>query len=76
MGPHFEGTNIPRQNFKPLTGDSERTKMAANNILKIKTTRFPDYIYNLDPERYKKDKNKILKIEKAQKKKKSKKRNA
>jgi len=43
--------------------------MAANNILKIKTTRFPDYIYNLDPERYWKDRNKILKIEKAKKKK-------
>jgi hypothetical protein len=50
--------------------------MAANNILKIKTTRFPDYIYNLDPERYKKDKNKILKIEKAKKDKKKKKRTA
>ena len=22
--------------------------MAANNIIKVKTTRFPDYIYNLD----------------------------
>ena len=54
--------------------------MAANNILKIKTTRFPDYIYNLDPERYKDKKNLILKIEKAMKernkKKKNKKRNA
>ena len=39
--------------------------MAANNILKIKTSRFPDYIYNLDPERYKDMKNKILKIRKA-----------
>lgn len=38
--------------------------MEANNILKIKTTRFPDHLYNLDKERYKKDKNKILKIEK------------
>jgi len=37
----------------------------ANNILKIKTSRFPDYIYNLDPERYKDMKNKILKIRKA-----------
>lgn len=50
--------------------------MAANNILKIKTSRFPDYLYNIDPERYKDKKNKILKIEKAQKKKKTKKRNA
>ena len=52
--------------------------MAANNILKIKTTRFPDYIYNLDPERYKDKKNMILKIEKAlkEKKKKKRKRNA
>jgi len=48
----------------------------ANNILKIKTTRFPEYLYNLDPERYKKDKNKILKIAKAKKKKKKKKYNA
>ena len=50
--------------------------MAANNILKIKTTRFPDYIYNLDPERYKDKKNKILKINKAKKKNKKKKYNA
>ena len=50
--------------------------MAANNILKIKTTRFPDYIYNLDPERYKDKRNMILKIDKVQKKKKKKKRNA
>ena len=49
--------------------------MAANNILKIKTTRFPDYIYNLDPERYKEKKNQILKIEKVKKKKKRKKYN-
>ena len=48
--------------------------MAANNIIKVKTTRFPDYIYNLDKERYKDQKNKILKIRKTQKKKK--KRNA
>ena len=47
--------------------------MAANNILRIKTSRFPDYIYNLDPERYKDMKNKILKIDKAKKKKKKKK---
>jgi len=46
--------------------------MAANNILKIKTTRFPDYIYNLDPERYKDKRNKILKIDKVMKKKKKK----
>ena len=39
--------------------------MAANNILRIKTSRFPDYIYNLDPERYKDMRNKILKIDKA-----------
>ena len=42
--------------------------MAANNILKIKTSRFPDYLYNIDPERYKDKKNKILKIRKAKKK--------
>tara|TARA_B100000886_G_scaffold100157_1_gene66518 strand:- start:269 stop:415 length:147 start_codon:yes stop_codon:yes gene_type:complete len=48
--------------------------MAANNIRGVKTSRFPDYIYNLDPERYKDKKNMILKIRKAQKKKK--KRNA
>ena len=50
----------------------------ANNILKIKTTRFPKYVHDLDPERYKEMKNKILKIEKAEKekKKKKKKRNA
>ena len=48
-------------------------KEGANNILKIKTSRFPDYIYNLDPERYKEMKNKILKIRKAEKKKKKKK---
>ena len=46
----------------------------ANNILKIKTTRFPEYLYNLDKERYKDQRNKILKIEKAKKKKKKKKR--
>jgi len=49
---------------------------AANNILKIKTTRFPKYVHDLDPERYKEMKNKILKIEKAEKKKKKKKRKA
>ena len=48
--------------------------MAANNIIKVKTTRFPDYIYNLDKERYKDKKNMILKIRKASRKKK--KRNA
>jgi len=46
--------------------------MAANNILKIKTTRFPDHLYNLDKKRYEKDKNKILKIEKAKREKKEK----
>jgi len=46
----------------------------ANNIIKVKTTRFPEYLYNMDKERYKNDRNKILKIRKAQKKKK--KRNA
>ena len=46
----------------------------ANNIIKVKTTRFPDYIYNLDKERYKDKKNMILKIRKASRKKK--KRNA
>ena len=50
--------------------------MAANNILKITTTRFPDYLYNIDPVRYEKDKNKILKIKKAKKKTKKKKYNA
>ena len=50
--------------------------MAANNILKIKTIRFPDYLYKIDPERYKEDRNKILRIEKAKKKKKKKKRSA
>lgn len=48
--------------------------MAANNIIKVKTTKFPDYIYNLDKERYKDKKNMILKIRKASRKKK--KRNA
>ena len=48
--------------------------MAANNIIKVKTTRFPDYIYNQDKERYKDKKNMILKIRKASGKKK--KRNA
>lgn len=51
--------------------------MAANNILKIKTTReIPDYLYRLDKERYKDRWKKILKIEKAAKKKKKKKRTA
>ena len=50
--------------------------MAANNIIRVNTTRFPDYIYNLDPERYKDKRNMILKIRKASKKKKKKKRNA
>ena len=49
--------------------------MAANNILKIKTTRgVPKYLYNIDKERYKDKYKQILKIEKA--KKKSKKKNA
>jgi|TARA_B100000073_G_scaffold63460_1_gene46888 hypothetical protein len=48
--------------------------MAANNIIKVKTTRFPEYLYNRDKERYKDKKNMILKIRKA--KKKTKKRNA
>ena len=47
--------------------------MAANNIIKVKTTRFPDYIYNLDKERYKDKKNMILKIRKASRKKKKRK---
>ena len=47
--------------------------MAANNIIKVKTTRFPEYLYNMDKERYKDKKNQILKIRKAQKKKKKKK---
>ena len=42
--------------------------MAANNILKIKTTReIPDYLYKLDKQRYQERWNKILKIEKAKK---------
>ena len=50
---------------------------AANNILKIKTTRaIPKYLYNLDPERYKEEYMKILRIDKAKKKKKKKKRTA
>tara|TARA_R100001082_G_scaffold99167_1_gene67754 strand:+ start:468 stop:614 length:147 start_codon:yes stop_codon:yes gene_type:complete len=48
--------------------------MAANNIIKVKTTRFPEYLYNRDKERYKDKKNMILKIRKASRKKK--KRNA
>jgi hypothetical protein len=47
---------------------------AANNIIKVKTTRFPEYLYNMDKERYKDKRNQILKIRKA--KKKTKKRNA
>ena len=51
--------------------------MAANNILKIKTTRgVPKYLYNIDKERYKDKYKQILKIEKAKKKKKKKKYNA
>ena len=50
--------------------------MAANNILKIRTIRRPDYVENLDPERYKNKPN-ILKIQKRVKlKKKKKKRTA
>tara|TARA_Y100000401_G_scaffold46345_1_gene35624 strand:- start:161 stop:313 length:153 start_codon:yes stop_codon:yes gene_type:complete len=50
--------------------------MAANNILKIKTIRRPDYVERLDPERYKNKPN-ILKIQKRVKlKKKKKKRTA
>ena len=41
--------------------------MSANNILRIKTTRFPKHVHDLDPIRYKEMKNKILKIEKAKK---------
>ena len=49
----------------------------ANKILKIQTTRFPKYVHDLDPIRYKEMKNKILKIEKRVKlKKKNKKRTA
>tara|TARA_B100000424_G_scaffold208746_1_gene166077 strand:+ start:197 stop:352 length:156 start_codon:yes stop_codon:yes gene_type:complete len=48
--------------------------MAANNILKIKTTRFPKHVHDLDPIRYKEMKNKILKIEKRAKLKNKKKR--
>ena len=51
--------------------------MAANNILKIKTTRgVPQYLYNIDKERYKDKYKQILKIEKAKKKQKKKKYNA
>lgn len=47
---------------------------AANNILKIRTTRgIPKYLYNLDKERYQEKWDQILKIEKAKKKKKNKK---
>ena len=42
--------------------------MSANNILRIKTTRFPKHVHDLDPIRYKEMKNKILKIDKAKKK--------
>ena len=50
---------------------------AANNILKIQTVRgVPKYLYNLDKERYKEKYNQILKIKKALKKDKKKKRNA
>jgi len=52
---------------------------AANDILKIKTTRgVPDYLYNLDKERYGPQWRTIKKIEKAKLKKKvkKKKRNA
>ena len=37
--------------------------MAGNNIIKIKTTRIPDYVKGLDPDRYK-GKSDIIKIEK------------
>ena len=48
--------------------------MAANNILKIKTTRaIPRYLYELDKERYEKDWKTILRIDKAEKEKKKKK---
>ena len=51
--------------------------MAANNILKIRTVRgVPKYLYNIDKERYKDRWKNILKIEKAKKKTKKKKRNA
>ena len=50
---------------------------AANNILKIQTVRgVPKYLYNIDKERYKEKYNQILKIKKALKKEKKKKRNA
>ena len=39
---------------------------AANNILKIRTIReIPDYLYNIDKERYQERYNKIKRIEKA-----------
>ena len=48
----------------------------ANNILKIKTSRIPPYVKNLDPSRYE-GKSDIIKIEKRVKRKKKKnKRNA
>ena len=51
--------------------------MAANNILKIKTTRgVPKYLYDIDKERYGDKFRTIKKIEKAKKKKKKKKYNA
>jgi len=47
---------------------------AANDILKIKTTRaIPKYLYNLDKKRYQEKWDQILKIEKAKKKTKKKK---
>tara|TARA_A100000164_G_scaffold278582_1_gene250712 strand:- start:18 stop:233 length:216 start_codon:yes stop_codon:yes gene_type:complete len=46
-------------------------KMAANNILKIRTVRgVPKYLYNIDKERYGDQYRTIKKIEKAKKKKK------
>ena len=48
----------------------------ANNILKIKTTRIPPYVRNLDPGRYE-NKPTIIKLEpRAKKRTKKKKRNA
>ena len=45
----------------------------ANKYIKVETTRFPEYLYNMDKPRYKDKKNQILKIRKAQNKKKKKK---
>tara|TARA_B100000131_G_scaffold308013_1_gene336885 strand:- start:84 stop:263 length:180 start_codon:yes stop_codon:yes gene_type:complete len=54
----------PRKGLMKASPKATIIASGANNILKVKTTRFPDHVYNLDPERYKDKKNKILKIKK------------